>query len=330
MHPVVMYTLMVIIYLAVMGYPLIEGSFTLRDYPIAMYVFVAFNVGYLLLFMLAIYGTKHLPFAVGKFLSLVTAPYCLYLFNADFCFAVVDIVRLINLATKFSSNDLRVFRLWWFIGSLIWMVVIYVISYINFQFIRIQSIDIEAANVPKQGRELKILLVSDLHLGYIIGKKKFQQWVSLMNAQTPGIILFPGDVSDNHYEPIVQQNLHEEFNRLISRYGVFVVPGNHEHHHKPPTIFEDYLKRTTRVHCLRDTSELVEDQFYIVGRDDMTNRNRKSIAELVDGLDRSKPIILMDHQPVGLKEAEDNGITLEVAGHTHSGQFFPVTVLVRR
>jgi predicted MPP superfamily phosphohydrolase len=61
----------------------------------------------------------------------------------------------------------------------------------------------------------------------------------------------------------------------------------------------------------------------------MTNRNRKSIAELVDGLDRSKPIILMDHQPVGLKEAEDNGITLEVAGHTHSGQFFPVTVLVR-
>jgi predicted MPP superfamily phosphohydrolase len=211
----------------------------------------------------------------------------------------------------------------------LWIALIYFVGYVNFQFIRIRSIEIDAANVPKQGRDLKILLVSDLHLGFIIGKTKFQQWVSLMNAQTPDIILLPGDVSDNHYEPIAQQNLHEEFNRLISRYGVFVVPGNHEYHHKPPTIFEDYLKRTTRVHCLRDTSELVEDMFYIVGRDDLTNRNRKSIAELVEGLDRSRPIILMDHQPVGLKEAEDNHITLEVAGHTHSGQFFPITVFVR-
>jgi predicted MPP superfamily phosphohydrolase len=79
---------------------------------------------------------------------------------------------------------------------------------------------------------------------------------------------------------------------------------------------------------LRDSSELIDNSFYVVGRDDRTNPDRLPVEALVRDLDRSKPVILIDHQPVELNEAEESGVTLELAGHTHAGQFFPATIIV--
>jgi predicted MPP superfamily phosphohydrolase len=79
---------------------------------------------------------------------------------------------------------------------------------------------------------------------------------------------------------------------------------------------------------LCDRTEFIDDSFYVVGRDDASNPDRASIESLVSEIDKSKPIILLDHQPVRLHEAEEAGVTLELAGHTHAGQFFPGTVIV--
>lgn len=62
----------------------------------------------------------------------------------------------------------------------------------------------------------------------------------------------------------------------------------------------------------------------IVGRDDRTNRRRRSLREVMAGIDRSKYIIEMDHQPYHLEEAEQNGVDFELAGHTHHGQVWPL------
>jgi predicted MPP superfamily phosphohydrolase len=81
------------------------------------------------------------------------------------------------------------------------------------------------------------------------------------------------------------------------------------------------------IHVLRDSAVLIDSAFYIVGRDDRSNRQRKPIAALVDSLDKSKPIILLDHQPYNLEEAEAYGIDLQISGHTHQGQVWPISVI---
>lgn len=68
----------------------------------------------------------------------------------------------------------------------------------------------------------------------------------------------------------------------------------------------------------------------MVGRDDRSNHQRKKLTEIVSGLDHKKPIILLDHQPFHLKEAEENGVDLQISGHTHNGQFFPGQFFVKR
>jgi predicted MPP superfamily phosphohydrolase len=68
-----------------------------------------------------------------------------------------------------------------------------------------------------------------------------------------------------------------------------------------------------------------EGSLYIAGRDDRHNANRKSLAEIVAPLDTQKPIILLDHQPFDLHEAEENGIDFQFSGHTHGGQIWPIT-----
>ena len=76
---------------------------------------------------------------------------------------------------------------------------------------------------------------------------------------------------------------------------------------------------------LVDASELIDNRFYIVGRDDKINENRLSAEDIVKDLDDDKYIIVMDHQPADYDNEAKTKADLVVSGHTHGGQFFPVT-----
>lgn len=172
-------------------------------------------------------------------------------------------------------------------------------------------------NVP-----LKVVMISDVHLGYGIGKKEFGKWVELINAENPDLILIAGDLIDNSVKPLYDQQMQEELGMLRSTYGVYACAGNHEYIANLQKSME-FLKGTN-VTLLRDSAQLIDNRFYVLGRDDRMNPNRRSIAELTEGLDRSKPILMLDHQPYHLEEAEQNGIDLQLSGHTHRGQVWPV------
>jgi predicted MPP superfamily phosphohydrolase len=304
------------------AYTFTEGCLTLLNRPILLYVYFGFSSLYFLMFLTSISVYQYLPFPVAKFLSIVSAPYFYYFANLVVVFGVIDIVRLINLGARFSSDDLLTFRQWWMLGGLILIALTFLIGHINFHFPRIREVDITAEGVPLQGKALKLLLVSDLHLGFYIDKARWQKWVDLLNAQEADIIFVVGDICDMTYSAIPYQNMHEEFNVLHATYGVYAVRGNHD-----PDELIQYLKERTAVHFLKDSSELIDESLYIVGRDDASNPERATIDSLIIDFQRNKPIILLDHQPVHLREAEQNGITLELSGHTHAGQFFPGTVL---
>jgi len=80
---------------------------------------------------------------------------------------------------------------------------------------------------------------------------------------------------------------------------------------------------------LRDSATLINNSFYLIGREDRTNNRRKNILSLLDSVDKSKPIILLDHQPFNLSESADNDIDLQISGHTHHGQLWPFNFITK-
>lgn len=177
-------------------------------------------------------------------------------------------------------------------------------------------------------RPLRIVALSDLHLGHTIGRKELARWVDMINAEQPDLILIAGDLVDGDIRPLMADKHYEELNRLNARLGVFACLGNHEY------IGGEATQRTflskTNITLLRDSALLVGDEVYIVGRDDYTNRQRQPTEKLLGGIDKSRPIILLDHQPHNLNESARAGIDLHLSGHTHGGQIFPINLIVNQ
>jgi hypothetical protein len=114
---------------------------------------------------------------------------------------------------------------------------------------------------------------------------------------------------------------------------VIAITGNHEY----IGGVEDAYKYLTEhgITVLRDASTKVADSLYVVGREDLSKKSfargtRKPLHEVMADVDRSWPIILMDHQPFRLNEAAENGVDLQLSGHTHHGQLWPFHFITRK
>lgn len=169
-------------------------------------------------------------------------------------------------------------------------------------------------------RPLRIVMLSDLHLGYHNPRKELARWVDLINAENPDVVLIAGDVIDMSMRPLVEENMAEEMRRLEA--PVYACLGNHEYYSSEPLAEQFY--RDARIQLLRDTCLVVGD-LCIMGRDDRTNLRRRSVDELARMADHTKYIILLDHQPYHLEEAEQAGVDFQLSGHTHRGQVWPIS-----
>ena len=179
----------------------------------------------------------------------------------------------------------------------------------------------------------KIVLLSDLHLGYHNRRSEFKKWVDLINAEHPDLILIGGDIIDISVRPLLEENVAEEFHCLKA--PVYACLGNHEYYSGEPKAQQFY--RDAGIHLLRDSVAKIGN-IAIIGRDDRSNPHRKSIAEIIGQAERNRSLtmvsdkkkrkeftILLDHQPYHLEEAEQNGIDFQFSGHTHHGQVWPIS-----
>ncbi len=169
-------------------------------------------------------------------------------------------------------------------------------------------------------RPLKIVMMSDLHIGYHNRVDELNRWIDLVNKENPDLILVGGDIIDGDMRPVNEMNMAESFRRLKA--PVVACTGNHEFYSGIPGAEEFYKKAGIRL--LRDEAIQIKG-INIVARDDRTNRNRKPLAQLMKGVDRSHYTILLDHQPFHLEEAEQNGVDFQFSGHTHYGQLWPIS-----
>ena len=205
-------------------------------------------------------------------------------------------------------------------------------GHVNARIPRVRTLHL---TIPKkvQGLEtLNVVAASDIHLGSMIGKKRLDSMVARINALNPDLVLLPGDIVDEDLAPVIKHNLGDTLRNLSSRWGVFAVTGNHEY---IGGVEEAYAYLSEHgVTVLRDRVVKVKDAFYLVGREDRSIRragkNRKPLQELMALADPNCPIILMDHQPFQLEEGETNGVDLQISGHTHHGQLWPLNLITRR
>jgi len=207
-------------------------------------------------------------------------------------------------------------------------------GHLNALNVRVREIDVIARG--KQGAggpALRIVAASDIHLGTIIGERRLRALVERINALTPDVVLFPGDIVDEDLAPVIRGNLGETLRGIRAPRGVFAVTGNHEFIGGAGPACE-YLT-AHGITMLRDSAVRIEGGVTIVGREDRSAAafggvRRKSLDDLMAGVDTSFPVILMDHQPFGLREAVGKGIDLQLSGHTHHGQLWPLNFITKR
>ena len=175
---------------------------------------------------------------------------------------------------------------------------------------------------------LKVVAVSDIHLGYSTNKAMLKKYVEKINAEKPDLILIGGDLIDSTVKPLWEQRMQEELAQLNAPLGIYMVPGNHEYI-SGMEASETFIKQTPIV-LLRDSILQLPNGLQIIGRDDKMNKARQPLASLSTSLQHDLPSFLLDHQPYDLQATINAGIDLQFSGHTHRGQIWPMSWLVDR
>lgn len=179
-----------------------------------------------------------------------------------------------------------------------------------------------------EGRDsLTIVMMSDLHIGEMIGKKMVQKYVALSNAQHPDMVVIVGDVMDYESRFAEKAHIEDDLQQLEAPLGVYIVNGNHEYRANRHAKHKWLLK--TGATLLIDSVVMPDPSFYLIGRDDKINRKRKDLHTLMEGVDITKPVIVLDHQPLSFNEMIMNGSDLGLHGHTHNGQLWPYPLLMK-
>ena len=197
-------------------------------------------------------------------------------------------------------------------------------GYINYRYPRVEHIGI-SLDKQQEVSPVRIAAISDVHLGYGTSVSALKRYVKLVNAQNPDLVLIAGDLIDNSIRPLLHDSYAEALAELNAPMGIYMVPGNHEYISGIDACAE--FIADTKVRMLRDSIVTLPGGLQIIGRDDMSNRNRKPLEELMEGTDSTRPLIVLDHQPYDLAGADSLGVDIQISGHTHRGQIWPLNWL---
>ncbi|WP_294405824.1 metallophosphoesterase [uncultured Clostridium sp.] len=183
-----------------------------------------------------------------------------------------------------------------------------------------------------ENESLKIVQITDSHIGTTFSGEKFGDYIDEISKQKPDVVVVTGDFVDGStsYEDMV--NACKSLGKAESEYGIYYIFGNHDLHNyggNPYYSTEEFISelKKNNINILEDKAVLLGDKFYIAGRLDATAHDRETTEELLQNADKSKYIVLLDHQPLEYDEADKAGADLLLSGHTHGGQIFPLAYI---
>ena len=203
------------------------------------------------------------------------------------------------------------------------LIVTYGFIQTHFIHTRTYSIYLEKLTCP-----YRIVLVSDLHLGAFVTEKHIQKMVHQINQLHADLVVISGDIIDaNNHILNDSQKLHrisQAFREIQVKEGIYAVLGNHDPASDDP-IFRQFLT-DAKIHLL-DNQTAHTQAICLVGRSDASHHQRSDVD--LKTLDPNHSIVVLDHNPGNIPEAITYKADLVLCGHTHKGQFFPITILTR-
>ena len=189
-------------------------------------------------------------------------------------------------------------------------------------------------------KSYSILFISDVHYGTVQNTQLVKDSILKMNNLKPDIVVLGGDIVDERTTKESMQEIFKELGKINSTYGTYYIFGNHDR--QPYTSDYENGNRTftdsdlnqsiekNRIKILNDDKIIINNDIVLVGRSDAEwedSINRTDVNEILNESDLSKYIVVLDHQPVEYEENAQEGVDLQLSGHTHGGQVFPYGVI---
>lgn len=319
-----------IVHLVLNVYVFIRGRQLLPPKKSYRVPYTALFVIELLIYLTGLIFNVNLPHEILKPILLVGTSWMVFIGYLTALLLIFDGVKFLG---KWSSK----IKLWkmerinirrsYFLISL--LIVVSAMCYGNYRFFHpiVNEYTLQVNKKANGLDSLRVVMIADVHTGYLIDKGILSMYVDRIMEQKPDIILLVGDIIDYDLPPLKEQHMEEEFRRLKAPYGVFVSTGNHEYRLNAEEKIA-WLGDQTGMTLLRDKAVKVADQFYIVGREDDHAPKRKNLSDVMVNVDKSYPVIVMNHEPKDLSEESDQKADVALYGHTHNGQLFPYNILI--
>jgi len=188
----------------------------------------------------------------------------------------------------------------------------------------VREVTIELVRFAPDVEEYNIVVIADSHLGILVGERRIQRIVQMINDLGPDLCLIVGDLIDENAKNM--QWIVEPLQQLEAADGVYAVTGNHEFYSGIKEVVE--LVEQAGIMVLQDTMVQIGSVLNIAGLNDESGGrqyqlNFKPIAFIIKDMDSTLPVILMHHTPARMVEAQQAGVDLMLSGHSHGGQLWP-------
>jgi len=307
-------------------------------------VYVFLSASFLFSTFLPVSGVQRVMACISNYWLGVMLYILLFIGAADLFRLILKKMRILPQAFFSSGRNLVITG--FIVSALTTGVSIY--GVVHAGDIKTRTFDITVQKECGQMKDLNIVLAADMHLGYNMGLGRTKKMVERINALKPDIVVFAGDIFDNNYEAVSDpEQIIAELRKIQAKYGIYACYGNHDVSEKVLAGFTfrskghksrdgrmDEFLELAGIKTLEDRAVLVDGAFYVAGRIDYkkpanATGERKTPAELLDGLDKSKPVFVIDHEPRQLQDLADAGADIDLSGHTHDGQLFPGNLLIR-
>lgn len=280
---------------------------------------------------------RFLPGKIETAIGTISNYWLAVIFYSSIIFILLDILRLTDrwigiVPSSFRENQSYINSFVGVIFILIAGVLIYGSYNAKSPFVR--KYDIKINKSANGIQSLNAVMVSDIHVGDVVNRKRVEAMAEEINRLKPDIVFISGDIIDHSLEPFVKNNVADVFKTIDSKYGIYACLGNHDYFSgRVDRVVSEFQRGGIKV--LRDEYVKLDDSFYIAGREDESSERflkngRREIGEILKDADKCLPIILLDHRPVELEKSMLSGVDLQLSGHTHRGQMFPANLITNK